>query len=185
MAPAPYTFWRACLLETHSLTAYTATAVPLIYSLSGNRLARPQPQFSHSRVLERFIYSQDQSTYFLQQKRQTIVGIYIIRSQTHECIEIGTEAPIILFWEYLLQIFGILSLQCMRTGACSRRWSRWADASHPSCWRTCMEFCPAGLEQSPSCSTTSSLKGYPRPCGHSLERWSLVTRGRWQPEPDP
>jgi hypothetical protein len=28
-------------------------------------------------------------------------------------VEIGTEAPIFLFWEYLFQIFGILSLQCM------------------------------------------------------------------------
>jgi hypothetical protein len=28
-------------------------------------------------------------------------------------VEIGTEAPIFLFWEYLLQIFGILSLQCV------------------------------------------------------------------------
>ncbi len=27
-------------------------------------------------------------------------------------VEIGTEAPIILFWEYLFQIFCILSLQC-------------------------------------------------------------------------
>ncbi len=34
-------------------------------------IARPQPQFPHSRVFERFIYSQDQSTYFLQQNRQT------------------------------------------------------------------------------------------------------------------
>jgi hypothetical protein len=34
-------------------------------------IARPQPQFPHSSVLERFIYSQDQSTYFLQQNRQT------------------------------------------------------------------------------------------------------------------
>jgi hypothetical protein len=29
-------------------------------------------------------------------------------------VEIGTEAPIFLFWEYLIQIFGILSLQCTR-----------------------------------------------------------------------
>ncbi len=35
---------------------------------------RPQYQFPHSCVFERFIYSQDQSTYFLQQKRQTDYG---------------------------------------------------------------------------------------------------------------
>jgi hypothetical protein len=29
-------------------------------------------------------------------------------------VEIGIEAPIFLFWEYLFQIFGILSLQCDR-----------------------------------------------------------------------
>ncbi len=27
-------------------------------------------------------------------------------------VEIGTETPIFLFWEYLFQIFCILSLQC-------------------------------------------------------------------------
>jgi hypothetical protein len=37
-------------------------------------IARPQPQFPHSCVFERFIYSQDQSTYFLQQNRQTHRG---------------------------------------------------------------------------------------------------------------
>jgi hypothetical protein len=31
-------------------------------------------------------------------------------------VEIGTEAPIFLFWEYLFQIFGILSLQCTLIG---------------------------------------------------------------------
>ncbi len=29
-------------------------------------------------------------------------------------VEIGTEAPIFLFWEHLFLIFGILSLQCGR-----------------------------------------------------------------------
>jgi hypothetical protein len=28
-------------------------------------------------------------------------------------VEIGNEALIFLFWEHLLQIFGILSLQCI------------------------------------------------------------------------
>jgi hypothetical protein len=28
-------------------------------------------------------------------------------------VNIGTEAPKFLFWEYLFKIFGILSLQCM------------------------------------------------------------------------
>jgi hypothetical protein len=30
-------------------------------------------------------------------------------------VEIGTEAPIFLFWEYLFQILGILSLQCSKS----------------------------------------------------------------------
>jgi hypothetical protein len=32
-------------------------------------------------------------------------------------VEIGTEALIFLFWEYLFQIFGILSLQCGLDGS--------------------------------------------------------------------
>jgi hypothetical protein len=37
-------------------------------------IARPQPQFPHSCIFEHFIYSQDQSTHFLQQNRQTHRG---------------------------------------------------------------------------------------------------------------
>jgi hypothetical protein len=44
-------------------------------------IARPQPQFPHSCVCERFIYSQDRSTYFPQQNMQT------------DRVEIGTEDP--------------------------------------------------------------------------------------------
>ncbi len=35
-------------------------------------------------------------------------------------VEIGTETPIFFFWEYLFQIFGILSLQCVRYGEICR-----------------------------------------------------------------
>ncbi len=33
-------------------------------------------------------------------------------------VEIGSKAPIFLFWEYLFRIFGILSLQCVGEGRC-------------------------------------------------------------------
>ncbi len=44
---------------------------------------------------------------FLQQNRQTNGGNII--SHRHMNVEIGTE---FLFWEYLLRIFSIVSLQC-------------------------------------------------------------------------
>jgi hypothetical protein len=40
-----------------------------------------------------------------------IVGIQIDHRRMN--MEIGTETPIFLFWEYLFQNFGILSLQCI------------------------------------------------------------------------
>ncbi len=50
------------------------------------KIARPQSQFPHSCVCERFIYSQDRSIYFLQQNWQIGRGnIYINCSHTHEC----------------------------------------------------------------------------------------------------
>jgi hypothetical protein len=74
-----------------SLVYCTATAIPFIYSIPFLGIARPQPQFPHSCVFERFIYSQDQSTYLLQQNWQTHRGnTYIIRSQTQN-VEIGWD----------------------------------------------------------------------------------------------
>jgi hypothetical protein len=46
----------------------TSTKIPLMYSFLG--IAWPQSQFPHSCICERFTYSQDRSTYFLQQNRQ-------------------------------------------------------------------------------------------------------------------
>jgi hypothetical protein len=42
-------------------------------------------------------------------------------------VEIGTEALIFLFWEYLFQIFGILSLQCRH-----QKWWRNSRMQHNS-----------------------------------------------------
>ncbi len=62
----------------------TATAIPFIYSFSENSTA--SAQFPHSCVCERFIYSQDRSTYiFPPAEKAGPSWEYIIRSQTHEC----------------------------------------------------------------------------------------------------
>ncbi len=70
-------------------------------------IAGPQPQFPHSCVCERFIYSQDRSTYFLLQKRQTH------RSQTHECgnWDWGPDIP---FLGIFVSNFRHRSLQCKK-----------------------------------------------------------------------
>jgi hypothetical protein len=59
-------------LKSHNNNSTLQRQFRLYISFLG--IARPQPQFPHSCVFERFIYSQDQFTYFLQQNRQTHRG---------------------------------------------------------------------------------------------------------------
>ncbi len=58
----------SCFLGRHTLQRQFRLYIPFL------GIARPQPQFPHSCVCERFIYSQDRPTYFLQQKRQNHHG---------------------------------------------------------------------------------------------------------------
>jgi hypothetical protein len=64
----PLPFANLVTHSTPSLQRYFRLYIPFL------GIAKPQPQFPHSCVFERFIYSQDQSTYFLQQNRQTHRG---------------------------------------------------------------------------------------------------------------
>jgi hypothetical protein len=88
-----------------------------IYDLLFLGIGRPHSQFPHSCVCEQLIKFQDQSTYFLQQNRQIHRGNILI-AHRHMNVEIGTVAAHCaqsLFCEYLFQIFGIGSLQCIGT----------------------------------------------------------------------
>ncbi len=62
---------------------YTATNIPFMYSFLG--IARPQSKSPHSCVCERFIYSQDRSTYFPAEEWADQSWEYINHSQTHKC----------------------------------------------------------------------------------------------------
>ncbi len=56
-----------------------------IYVFPGKEFARPQSQFPRSCVCERFIYSQDRSTYFPAAEWEDRSREFINRSNTHDC----------------------------------------------------------------------------------------------------
>ncbi len=103
----PFSFWRAngqsfvmlscfiferCLISNPGPTLQRKSHLCILFL----GIARLQSKFPHSCACERFIYSQDLSTYFLQQKRQIDSGNIQI-SRRHINVEIGTVAAPFLF----------------------------------------------------------------------------------------
>jgi hypothetical protein len=80
--------------------------LPLHHTLQGKShlcipflgIARPQSHFPYSCVCEQFTYSQDWSTYFLQQNRQTNPGNIKI-SHRYKSVGTGRQNIIIQFWK--------------------------------------------------------------------------------------
>jgi len=73
-------------------------------------------------------------------------------------VEIGTGAPIFLFWEYLFQIFGIMSLQCMDPAPdsvfCICTTVSASSGHFPRCWAILIKT-SSGRERSPTTSPIS------------------------------
>jgi hypothetical protein len=88
---------------------YKATKIS-IYVFPEKGIALPQSQFPHSCVCERFIYSQDRSTYC--RIGRPMVGIYKSLKDTW-MRKLGLRPRISFSRNIFYQIFVIVSLQCI------------------------------------------------------------------------
>jgi hypothetical protein len=94
--------------------AYANIQVPALQGRSDlciirNETARPRSQFSYSRICERFIYSQDRSTYFAAAKKADLSWEYINRSQIHECRDWETRPSSLISGKICFEF----SVQCV------------------------------------------------------------------------
>jgi hypothetical protein len=75
-------------------------------------IAGPQSQFPHSCVCERFLDSQDRSTYFLQQNRQIECGSTVYKSLTDTCMrKLGLRPRNSFSWNICFR-YWFFAVQC-------------------------------------------------------------------------
>ncbi len=113
------------ILHGKFLTEYRMSWRPVAITLQSRLyipflgIARPQSQFLHSCVCERFIHSQDRSTLHIFPPAETAAPSweYIIRSQTHECgnWDWSPDIPFLgifasNFWHFFFAVYQLLLL---------------------------------------------------------------------------
>jgi hypothetical protein len=96
-----------CRILWYALQGKSHVCIPFL------EMARPWSKFPHSCVCERFIYSQDRSTYFLQQNRKIDCGNIYCKSLTDTLMwKLGLWLRNSFSGNICFQFFCIGSLQC-------------------------------------------------------------------------
>jgi hypothetical protein len=125
----PYSFYIPC---KYYLPCVTCTATKNPFTYSQQKIARPQSHFPHSCVV---------SDLYIPRIGQHISCSRIGRSIMN--VETGTEAVQFLLWEYLFQIFGIVSLHFTVWFSVERPWifSASTKCSYITVIRTTLTTC--------------------------------------------